>query len=159
MTSEKSTGTRKIDRARLQREKSKVEKEDPPEVKVSAGAIDKIVDLVGNPTRDAERGVTSITAMQAKLLPQLDIFDLMWQHYIELATYRQDVEEYEDIYKKEAPIFPNLIDEFTHRTAQWQKSIGGMNLKSMMDLALAETEARTGGDDDFSTNIDPYGRD
>lgn len=149
----------KIDTSKLQRKKPPGEEEhtkkEPP---VSQGAIDRIVDLVGNPSRDKIREVTSITAMQGKLLPQLDIYDLMWQHYIEVAMYRQNPVLYEETYERVMPIFPNIVEEFMYRTAQWQKSVQAMNLKSMMDLALAETEAR-GAADEFSSSIDPYGKD
>ena len=43
-----------------------------------------------------------------------------------------------------------LIDEFTYRTAQWQKSVQGKNLERAIDLALAETETKTGLEDDFT---------
>lgn len=149
----------RIDSSKLQRKKPPVEAEDTKgEVKVSQGAIDRIVDLVGNPSRDKIREVTSITAMQGKLLPQLDIYDLMWQHYIEVAMYRYDPELYKATYERDMPIFPNIVEEFMYRTAQWQKSVQAMNLKSMMDLALAETEAR-GAQDEFTGNFDPYGKD
>ena len=133
-----------------QRKKIKVDVEPGPESPpVSAGAIDRIVDMVGNPSRNKIREVTSIDRVQGRLLPQLDIIDLMWQHLIEIAVFRQDADEYEQIYNRKRPIPPNLIDEFTYRTAQWQKSVAAMNLKSLMDLALAETEARAGEDDEF----------
>ncbi len=135
-----------IDPEKLRRGKLKAADEEarPESPAVSAGAIDRIVDMVGNPSRDKIREVTSIDRVQGRLLPQLDIIDIMWQHITEIAMYRQDAEQYDRIYKRKRPIPPNLIDEFTYRTAQWQKSVSAMNLKSLMDLALAETEARAG---------------
>lgn len=119
------------------------EEEDKKEpVPVSAGAIDKIIDLAFNPSREKIREVTSVDRMQGRLLPQLDIVDLMWQHTIEIAEYRQNAVLYNKVYKRKKPSIPSLIEEFIYRTAQWQKSIQGMNLKSAVDLALAETEAR-----------------
>jgi hypothetical protein len=142
-----------INPERLKRSKPagerKTEKEKGPP-SVTAGAIEKIVDIALNPSRDKAREFTVIDRMQGRLLPQLDLIDLVWQYAIEIAAYRQDASEYEEVYNKKKPIPPNLIDEFTYRTAQWQKSIGGQNLKSAIDLALAETEARTGEEGDFS---------
>jgi len=121
---------------------------------VTAGAIDKIVDLAFNPSREKIREVTSVNAMQAKLLPQLDIIDAMWQYVIEVAAFRQDAELYNKTYKRKAPIPPSLIDDFIYRTAQWQKSVQGMNLKSAIDLALAETETRASEEGDMLGGFD-----
>lgn len=117
---------------------------DEKPVSVTAGVISRIVDFAFNPTRDKIREVTSIDRIQGHLLPQLDIVDMVWQYSIEIALFRQDANEYERLFNKKRPIPPNLIDEFTYRTAQWQKSIQGVNLRSAIDIALAETEARTG---------------
>ncbi len=124
-------------------------------VPVSAGAIPRILDYVFNPTRDKIREVTSIDRIQGHLLPQLDIVDVMWQYVIEIALFRQDVDEYERLFERKRPIPPNLIDEFTYRTAQWQKSIQGANLRSAIDIALAETEARTGEEEGLG-NVDAW---
>jgi len=125
---------------------------------VTAGVINRIVDFAFNPTRDKIREVTSIDRIQGHLLPQLDIVDVVWQYVIEIALFRQDVDEYERLFKKKRPIPPNLIDEFTYRTAQWQKSIQGVNLRSAIDIALAETEART-GDEEGLGKVDAWGKD
>lgn len=109
---------------------------------VSAGVIDRVVDLAFNPSRDKIREVTVVDRLQGRLLPQLDVLDMTWQYIIEVAVYRQDPAEYEREFKRVHPIPPNLIEEFTYRTAQWQKSIQGSNLKSAVDLALAEVESR-----------------
>ncbi len=112
---------------------------------VSAGPIDKVVDYSFNPTRDKEREVTVIDRLQGKLLPLLDVINCTWSYVLEIAYYRQDKETYKAIYGKEdgeEPIAPNLIEEFIHRTAQWQRSVAGMSLKSAIDLALAEMETR-----------------
>lgn len=125
-------------------------KEEPkPESEpVSAGAVDRIVDLVYNPTREKIREMTFISVEQGRLLPQLDMISLMWQYVIEVATFRQDQDRYALIYGKARPIPPNLYEEFTYRTSQWQKSISGMNLKSATDIALAEIETKGDSDGD-----------
>lgn len=133
--------------ARKKRESTAGAKPEKKEISVSAGAIERVVDLAFNPTRDKIREVTSIDRIQGRLLPQLDIMDVVWQHIVEIALFRQDAEEYERVFEKARPIPPNLIDEFTYRTAQWQKSVGGANLKSAIDLALAETESRATDED------------
>ncbi len=115
---------------------------------VSAGAVNQVVDYVFNPTREKIREVTYIDRSQGRLLPQLDIIDLMWQYVIEVATFRQDQANYSTVYGKVRPTPPNLISEFSYRTAQWQKSINGTNLKSAIDIALAEIETRSDSDGD-----------
>ncbi len=113
--------------------------ESPP---VTQGAIEKIVDYMFNPSRDKIREVTFINQMQARYLPQLDVVTDSWAHLIEVAEFRQDPDEYKKKYKRQKPVPPNLIGVFVYRTAQWNKSIGGFNLKEGMNLALAETEAK-----------------
>jgi len=133
-----------IDKDRIRRKKPEdTEEEETKKVEVSAGAIERIIDLAFNPSREKIREVTSVDRMQARLLPQLDIVDTIWQYAIEIAAYRQDAVLYKQSYKRKRPSLPSLIEDFIYRTAQWQKSIQGMNLKSAIDLALAETETRT----------------
>lgn len=114
---------------------------------VSAGVVESIVDYVLNASRDKIREVTSVDRIQARLLPQLDILDIVWQHIIEIALFRQDAVVYKLEFERERPIPPNLIEEYTYRTAQWQKSVGGANWKSAIDLALAETESKLADED------------
>lgn len=131
----------KFKRTRIQHEEEP-EKEPEP---VTAGTIDKVIDLAFNPTRDKIREVTIIDRMQGRLLPQLDLINLMWQYVIEIAMYRQDSEAYIKMFAKEnkkRPVPPDLINEFMYRTAQWQKSVAGKNLERATDIALAETETK-----------------
>ncbi len=114
----------------------------PKSEPVSAGPVDRIVDLVYNPSREKIKEMTFISVEQGRLFPQLDIIDLMWQHVIEVAAFRQDQDAYAMAYGRPRPIPPNLIEEFTYSSAQWQKSIGGTNLKSATDIALAEIETK-----------------
>ncbi len=123
-------------------------KAEPKPVPVSAGAVDRIVDLVYNPTREKIREMTVISVEQGRLLPQLGVVSLMWGYVNEVATFRQDRDEYAQLYGQERPIPPNPIDEYTHLLAQWQKSIGGTNLKSATDIALAEIETKGDSDGD-----------
>lgn len=112
----------------------------PETPSVSAGAIDRVIDLAFNPSRDKIREVTIIDRMQGRLLPLLDLIDMMWNYTIEIATFRQNKENYKLIYKKEQPEPPNMINEYTYRLAQWQKSVQGHNLDKAIDIGLAETE-------------------
>jgi len=135
----------KPDLSALHLRRSKREPEDTPDIEpivdVTAGAIGKVVDLVGNPSRESIRGVTIIDRVQGRLLPQLDVIDKVWDYVLQVASYRHDAKEYAILYKKKVPVLPNLIDEFIYRTAQWQRSVYGTNMKSLMDLAMAEKEA------------------
>lgn len=142
MTTEKI----KVNKETLKRQKPVEEKgeEGEREVPVSAGAIDKVIDYAFNPTREKIREMTIIDRLQARLLPQLDLISLQWQYSIEIALYRQDSKEYEKLYNKKAPIPPDLLEVYSYRLAQWQKSREGKNLDRAIDLALAETEAKAG---------------
>lgn len=128
-----------VRRARdIGREEKQSEKPPP----VSAGPIDKVIDYLFNPSEDKLREVTSVDRLQGRLLPQLDVLNMMWAYVIEIAFYRQDADEYQEIFDKEVPIPPNPVNEFIRRTAQWQRSVQAMNLKAGLDIALAEAESR-----------------
>ncbi len=146
-----------LDPKKLKREKPTEDKVsvEETETKVSAGAIDKVVDYAFNPSREKIREMTVIDRLQARLLPQLDIISLQWEHTLEIAIYRQDSNEYERLFDKKRPVCPNLLDEYMYRVAQWQKSREGKNLDRAIDLALAETEAKA-GEDEFGKADDYY---
>lgn len=143
----------------LKRKKDKVEEEDAgqsDEVKVSAGAVDKVIDLAFNPSREKIREVTIIDRVQGRLFPILDMIRIGRLYVLEIALYRQDKEEYKRIFKRTRPIPPDLLDEYIFRAAQWQKSVAGKNLERATDIALAETEVRGGEEDDIFKGRDPY---
>ena len=71
----------------------------------------------------------------------------MWDNCIEVAAFRQNSDLYETTYKRKCPEYPNLIEEYKHQTALCQKSVRGENLKSSIELAMAETEAKAGEED------------
>ena len=145
----------KVDLAKLKRNKPiESNTEEPTPLSVTAGTIDKVIDLAFNPTRDKIREVTIIDRMQGRLFPQLDMINMMRHYVLEVAYYRQDKEAYKVTFKKEMPIQPDALEEFIYRTAQWQKSIAGKNLERATDIALAETETKA--EDDGTVNPDEY---
>lgn len=149
----------KLDPASLRRNRPvRVEEEDEHQapVPVSAGAVDKVVDLMFNPTRDSIRAVTIIDKMQGRLFPQLDMLNELMHYCIEVATFRQNSDLYKRLYKKPRPIPPDVVDNLLFRTAQWSKSIGGRNLERGTDIALAETEAHAGEDDSMGNDTDAW---
>jgi len=144
----------KIDKDKLKRKESDKADQGKPEEEpepVSAGPIDKVIELAFNPSRDKIREVTIIDRMQGRLLPQLDLVALQWEACIEIAVYRRSSLEYERVFERERPVHPDLLGEFMYRTAQWQKSVEGKNLERLTDLALAETEARAGEDEEYDS--------
>lgn len=147
---------------KLTREKKpttpKVKKE-KEEMSVSAGKIDKFLELVFNPSDEKIREVTVIDRRQGRLLPQLDILNTTWGYIIEVAAYRKDSVAYADVYERPYPIEPNLGKEFVKRTAQWQKSINGLNLTKAVDIALAEMETRVEEEDGEIGKGDAWGKD
>ena len=109
---------------------------------VSAGPIDKLLELLYNPSRDKIREVTIIDRLQGRFFPQLDMISMGRKYCLEVALYRQNREYYRKIFKKDCPVPPDLIDELQFRTAQWQKSVAGKSFERGIDLALAEQEAK-----------------
>lgn len=153
-------GKPKIDPEKLKRTKPIEDDESKSEEpKVSAGTIDKVIDLAFNPSRDKMPEVTIIDWMQGRLLPQLTLVGLGWQYIIEIAAFRQDSVEYERVFGRKQPIPPELIKEFMYSTAQWQKSVKGENLKSLADIALAEIETKAEEEDDGYRKADEYFKD
>lgn len=110
---------------------------------VSAGAIDRVIDLAFNPSREKIREVTIIDRMQGRLFPILDTTDALFLDCIKVAVYRQSPENYGAVFKEPEPTpMVDILGELLYRTAQWQKSVAGKNLERATDIALAETETR-----------------
>jgi len=131
----------------LRRNRTKAEDADsviPKPVPVSAGPIAQVTELAFNPSPEKIAEMTVVSRIQARLLPQLEVLNRMWQYLIEIASFRQDRDEYAKVYGRTRPIPPNLIAIYTYSLAQWQKSQDGVNLKSAVDLALAEIETKGG---------------
>lgn len=150
----------KIDPAKVKR--SKVVAEEAKRVEstsVSAGPVDKALELAFNPSRDKIREVTIIDRMQGRLLPLLDVINMAWAEVIEIATYRQDSKHYAEVYEREKPEPVNLMEEYMYRLAQWQKSVEGTNLGKITDIALAEMETKDEDEDIKDGFADPYAKD
>ncbi len=139
----------KINPALLKRSKPPIELKPKVEpLSVSAGAVDKVIDLAFNPSRDKIKEVTVIDRIQGRLFPQLDMIIVGRDYCQQLAQYRLDKDEYVRLYDQEKPISPNLPENLLHFIAQWQKSVTGKNLERAIDIALAETETKAGEEDD-----------
>jgi hypothetical protein len=142
---------RKIDPEKLNLRRSRPERDEfpPPDpVSISAGPVDKVIELAFNPTREKIREVTIIDRMQGRLFPIMDAMNTLYRNCIEIAMYRQDPGLYIDTYKKEKPAPVDIMDDLMFRIAQWQKSVAGKNLEKATDIALAETETRSGDEEE-----------
>jgi len=128
----------------------------PVEPRVTAGSIDKVIDLAFNPTRDKIREVTIIDRMQGRLLPQLDMLSSLMDYVMEVAEYRESPEAYMVKYERAVPISPELVKEYMYRLAQWQKSVSGRNLERATDIALAETESQKEREESGRTGENPF---
>ena len=149
----------KVDPTRMKRNIKFAEEVRKDEViSVSAGPVDKMIELGFNPSREKIREVTVIDRMQGRLLPLLDVINRAWEEIIEIATYRQDSKHYAEVYDQERPVPVNLIEEYMFRLAQWQKSVEGLNLEKIHNIALAEMENKP-EDEDEGGNTDPYAKD
>lgn len=146
----------KIDPVKLKRKKTDAEDAEvrKPE-SVSAGPVDRVIELAFNPSREKIREMTIVDRIQGRLFPLLDVINIGCRHILEVAQYRQSASEYKRIFKQNAPIPPNLLDEYMFRSAQWQKSVAGKNLERATDIALAETEAKAGEEEEVGVK-EPY---
>ena len=144
----------KLKRVRPPKDEASEADREPPSI--SAGPVDKVIELAFNPTREKIREVTVIDRMQGRYFPQLDMINMMRHYLLEVAYYRQDSNNYARIFKKRIPVSPDALDEYLFRTAQWQKSVGGKNLERATDIALAETEAQGDNDGDIGGASDAW---
>jgi hypothetical protein len=139
-----------INKLNLKRPKDTEQEERRPDPNkpVSAGFINgegstaKLVEYTFNASDDKLREVTIISREQGKLLPQLDIVNSMLHYVIEIAQFRQSPVIYDKLYGRKRPVCPDIFSDFIHRTAQWQKSVNGVNLHEAVNIALAEVESR-----------------
>lgn len=135
-----------LDPQRLKRSRPPRNEDDdlnPPQPSVSAGPIDRVIELAFNPTREKIREVTIIDRLQGRLFPIMDSTNALFRNCMEIALYRQSKDRYRSQHHKIEPDELDPIDELMFRTAQWQKSVGGKNLEKATDLALAETETQS----------------
>ena len=151
----KSTNTlpAKIDPSKINMRRSKLEREEPRELpppSVSAGPVDKVIELAFNPSREKIREVTIIDRLQGRLFPIMDVMNTLYLDCMEVAMYRQSKDVYKEMFKKERPTQIDIMDEFMYRVAQWQKSVAGKNLEKATDIALAETETRSNDDEELT---------
>jgi hypothetical protein len=152
----------KIDPSRLRRKKPEQDDDTPPEKPkpVSAGTVDKSLDLAFNPSDEMLPSVTIIDRTQGRLFPVIEIINIAWSDVMEVAYYRQNKDEYRKMFGRPKPVSLNWLSKLLHHTAMWQKSVGGTNLTKITDIALADIETRSGDDGDNSYGgTDAWGKD
>ena len=150
---EKVSGTSVLKRIK---EQIKVVEDEVKSIPISAGPVEKAIELQFNPTRDAIRGVTIIDRVQGRLLPEMDMINTARRFCIEIATYRQSPQDYALIYGKPFPVQPDLMDELMYRIAQWQKSVGGKSLSNLNSIVQVEKENQVEDEALSSGKRDPY---
>lgn len=114
----------------------------PPPEPITKGPVDKIVDVLVNPSALKMLEVTDFDRNQVVLIPVLAVIDSMWEYCLEVAAYRQDAEVYKKHFHREMPIPENHIKQFVFTLAQCRRSLGGKTQKALEELALADLEAR-----------------
>ena len=117
-------GVKRIDPSRLKRSRDEPVDEEPKPapLRVSSAAIDKALDLAFAPSREMLPSVTVIDKFQGRLFPLIDLINLVWDDVLQVASYRQDKDEYKRVFKRARPVSENWLGELLHRTALWQKS-------------------------------------
>jgi len=146
----------KLDTDKLKRSiPPKKEKPVKEPVVVTQGAIGMVTDFMFNPTRDSIRSATVIDRMQGRFFPQLDMINLMFGYYLEMACYRENPDYYAEAFEKEYPEHPNPMEELMYRTAQWQRSVGGKTMNEGLEIVKVEKEAQA-QEDDYGRGNDPW---
>lgn len=147
--------TTNIDPNKLKRSDRGVH-EETPKLKVesvSAGPIDKVIELAFNPSREKLKEVTIIDRMQGRTFPLIDTMGSLFLDCVKIAFYRQSPTDYVKVFVNEEhpPLVFDIMGEYLYKAAQWQKSIAGKNLERATDIALAETEKDTGDEDRYGS--------
>lgn len=150
----------KIDTTNLRRKRETPDDSEQEEKAkpVSAGPVDKAIELAFNPTWEKLPEVTIIDKFQGRLFPLVTLVDIIWDDCLQIALYRQSKTDYQRVYKKPKPVSNSWLGELLHSTAQWQKSIGGTNLTKITDIALAEMENNADEDGEGLGGADAWGK-
>lgn len=122
-------------------------------IPVSAGDVGKIADYVFNTSRAKMPEMTVIDRVQGRLFPQLNIISEVSKLCSAVCAYRQAEHFHKrgnsgEPFRGEVPPYPDLIDEYLFRAAQWQKSVDGRNLGKGVEVLLADMETRNNAEDE-----------
>jgi hypothetical protein len=123
---------------------------------VSAGPIARVIELSFNPTREKMREMTVVDRFQGRLFPQVDMINSIWHYLLEISFYRMDKTLYAKTFKRPMPMAPDDLDNLLFRTAQWQKSIQGLNLGKAVEVAMIEQERQPVDDGTGGGGADPF---
>lgn len=141
----------------MKRDKKPVTKDTTvEEPKITQGVINRALDLGYNPSREKMREFTIIDRMQGRLFPLIDMIQQGREYILKVASYRMDPEAYLMDNANKKPEQPDMMDNYLYRVAQWQKSVQGINLKSLNEIIMTEMEVKAAEEDQFGNTADAW---
>lgn len=116
--------------------------EDEP-VQVAAGPVDKITDVLINPFGLKILELTNLDRNHVALIPHVLTVDAMWDNCIEVAAYRNNIEQYRIDYGRDKPLDrTDIVKDFVLLIARCRRSLQGLTQKALEELALADLDSR-----------------
>lgn len=130
---------------------------EPKHDAVTKGPVDRITDVLVNPTDDMRLESTNFDRYQVSLIPQVLAVDDMWQFLYDITDYRDDPKTFAVTHDSEMPVLENQRKKYVNVLAKVRRSLGGRTLATLENLALADLERRSTQDESDYDKIGEYG--
>jgi len=114
---------------------------------ITEGPVDKIVEVLVNPSPEKMLEVTDLDRNQVSLIPQVLVTEDLWDYMEQVVMFRSDKTYYEKIYSRKYPETPDTSGRFVQLLARCRRSLNGKTQKALEDLALADLETRHDNED------------
>jgi hypothetical protein len=119
--------------------------EDKPK-QISEGPVDKITEVLVNPTPEMLLSITDLDRNQVSLIPQIIALEDLWDYLEQVTVLRSDRDQYEKLYHNKYPETPDTSGKYITVLARCRRSLGAKTQKAFEDLALADLETRNNED-------------
>jgi hypothetical protein len=119
--------------------------EDKPK-QISEGPVDKITEVLVNPTPEMLLSITDLDRNQVSLIPQIIALEDLWDYLEQVTVFRSDRDQYEKLYHNKYPETPDTSGKYITVLARCRRSLGAKTQKAFEDLALADLETRNNED-------------
>jgi hypothetical protein len=130
---------------RLIKLKQEAVPEDKPKP-ITEGPVDKITEVLVNPTPEMLLSITDFDRNQVSLIPQIVAIEDLWDYLEKVAIFRSDRDQYEKLYRNKYPETPDTAGQYITVLARCRRSLGAKTQKAFEDLALADLETRNNED-------------
>ena len=144
----------KLAQEQLRRSKQRNADLPPPEPnKIANEVLVKITDVLISPVGDTALQVTDLDRNQVALIPQVLVVADLWDYVMQVASFRYDRTNYEQVYHKKYPETPDTTRRFVRLLAICRMSLRAQTQKTLADLALAQVENQNRDDTDGDSGL------